>query len=179
MIIWNHRWEFDKGPKEFFNAINHILKQGLNFRLAVLGKSFQKIPEIFQTLKNRFNKQIIQYGYIKSKTEYYNMLKKGDIVISTAKQENFGISIVEAMYHGCLPLLPDQLSYPEILPAQFHLHFIYKNQTDLIEKLKSLILNFDNFSEKRKSLSRAMESYAWENMIKTYDNLLEELAELN
>lgn len=177
LVIWNHRWEFDKGPEDFLYALDNISKHGIDFRLAILGESFEKKPEIFQTIKERFSRQIIQFGYIKSKQEYYKMLKQGDIVISTANQENFGISIVEAVYHGSIPLLPNRLSYPEIIPAQFHPDFIYTSRADLIEKLKSIILNFNNFSEKRKALSHAMETYAWENMIKSYDKLLEYLAE--
>ncbi|TFG42538.1 MAG: hypothetical protein E4H43_03000 [Bacteroidia bacterium] len=47
---------------------------------------------------------------------------------SAAIQENFGISVIEAMLMGCVPLLPDRLSYPEILPEEFHEHFLYKNR---------------------------------------------------
>ena len=37
LIIWNHRWEFDKNPGDFFDALDAVLERGLNFRLALLG----------------------------------------------------------------------------------------------------------------------------------------------
>ncbi len=45
--------------------------------------------------------------------EYFEWLRKGDVAVSTAIQENFGISAVEAMRMGCAPLLPNRLAYPE------------------------------------------------------------------
>ena len=42
--------------------------------------------------------------------------------------------MVEAIRYGCIPLLPDRLSYPEIIPKVFHGDFLYKDQTELVEK---------------------------------------------
>jgi len=41
-------------------------------------------------------------------------------VLSTARHEFFGIAVVEALLAGCLPWLPDRLSYPELLPPALH-----------------------------------------------------------
>ena len=38
-------------------------------------------------------------------------------MLSTARHEFFGVAVVEALLAGCLPWLPDRLSYPELLPA--------------------------------------------------------------
>jgi len=78
---------------------------------------------------------------------------QGTIVISTASQENFGISVVEAIRYGCIPLLPNRLSYPEIIPKVFHGDFLYKDQSELVEKLCFLILNHSQFTEKQQHLS--------------------------
>ena len=37
---------------------------------------------------------------------------------STARHEFFGIAVVEAIACGCLPWLPDRLSYPELVPQE-------------------------------------------------------------
>lgn len=176
LIIWNHRWEFDKDPERFFEALDAVRNRGANFRLALLGENFQMVPKPFIRAKERYQDQIIQYGYMESKKDYLAMLKQGRIVISTARQENFGISVIEAIRYGCIPLLPNRLAYPEIIPEAFHSDFLYNNQSELVEKLLFFIENYSGFQEKSDTLSEKMGCFAWENLICQYDEELERLA---
>ena len=178
LIIWNHRWEFDKNPGDFFDALDSILEQGFDFRLALLGENFQKVPKEFIAARDRFSHRIIWYGHEESRYKYIEWLKKGTIVISTARQENFGISVVEAIRYGCIPLLPNRLSYPEILPKDFHKDFLYKNRKELVEKLTFIISNYHLLHQKRDHLSQVMAGYSWENRVHEYDEVLETLARL-
>jgi glycosyltransferase involved in cell wall biosynthesis len=118
---------------------------------------------------------VVRYGHVESTEKYREWLMRGSIVISTAKQENFGISVIEAVRYGCIPLLPDRLAYPEILPKAFHSDFLYKSQEDLIEKLFVIITHYPRYQAKRNNLSEAMGSFAWENLIDDYDEALENL----
>jgi len=178
LIIWNHRWEFDKNPDDFFAALAAMLSKGLEFRLALLGENFQKVPKPFIQAKERLGERIVCYGFEKSRRAYRQWLQRGAIVISTAHQENFGISMVEAIRHGCLPLLPDRLAYPEILPSAFHDRFLYSSQRDLEEKLATLLSDYGKVKDCRPPLAAAMETYAWDEMAPRYDKELEELVEL-
>ncbi|QTA89814.1 tRNA-queuosine alpha-mannosyltransferase domain-containing protein [Desulfonema magnum] len=175
LIIWNHRWEFDKNPDDFFNALDAVLEQGHEFRLALLGENFQVVPKAFIRARERYGDRIIQYGYVKSRKAYLDMLRQGTLVISTATQENFGISVVEAVRYGCIPLLPNRLAYPEVIPRAFHSDFLYDNPTELVDKLAFLIVNHSQFQEKIQHLSDIMGGFAWENVIDKYDEELEQL----
>ena len=119
-IGWVARWEFDKNPDAFFDALDAVLEDGAEFLLALLGENFQTVPKAFIRARGRYGRRILQYGYVESRAEYIKWLQRGSIVISTAAQENFGISVVEAIRCGCMPLLPARLSYPEIIPNDFH-----------------------------------------------------------
>jgi tRNA (Thr-GGU) A37 N-methylase/glycosyltransferase involved in cell wall biosynthesis len=176
VIVWNHRWEFDKEPELFFEALDEASKRGMDFRLALLGENFQLVPKPFAAARERYGERVVQYGYIESRKEYHDWLRRGSIVISTAKQENFGISVVEAVRHGCIPLLPDRLSYPEIIPRAFHEHVLYKDLPELIEKLCHMIANQGEFQRMRRDLSLSMGPYAWETCIDKYDGELVQLA---
>ncbi|MDM8518296.1 DUF3524 domain-containing protein, partial [Desulfobacterales bacterium HSG16] len=169
LIIWNHRWEFDKNPEDFFLALDQVEKKGFDFRIAVLGERFKRIPKVFDNAKERFKDRIIQFGYIESKSQYFDMLKQGSVAVSTAVQENFGISMVESMRAGCVPLLPDRLSYPEILPQRFHEDCLYKDVNDLVKKLCTILSDISGFLEKSTSLCSEMDRYSWDNMIHEYD----------
>ncbi len=179
LIIWNHRWEFDKNPDEFFHVLDAVLAGGAEFRLALLGENFQVVPKAFMGARARYGGRIVQYGYVESRQEYINWLKRGSIVISTAQQENFGISVVEAIRHACVPLLPDRLAYPEIIPQSFHSRVLYKDLNELVEKLTRLITNYSGFQELRRELSLQMGKFAWENLVGRYDEELEKLARLH
>ncbi len=177
LIIWNHRWEFDKNPGQFFGALEAVRARGIDFRLALLGENFQKVPKPFLKAREEHREQLVHYGYAGSREEYYSWLKRGDIVISTARQENFGIAVIEAVRHGCLPLLPKRLSYPEILPDRFHDDFLYKDHTDLVEKLCLMLTRYTDFRRKAEGLPEAVGHFSWEKMIHEYDRELERLVQ--
>jgi len=176
LIIWNHRWGYDKNYKMFFNAIEEIHDRGVDFQLALMGANFGRIPDAFKQAQEKFKDKIVQFGYVTSRTAYEAWLKRGAVVISTALQENFGMSVIEAMIMGCLPLLPDRLSYPEILPPEFHEHFLYQNRRDLAEKLFTVISNYQGYETIRNRLALTMRSFLWENVVNRYDRMLERLA---
>jgi len=178
LIIWNHRWEFDKNPKQFFDALDAVADQGVDFHLALLGENCQTVPKVFMRARKRYGRRIRHYGYVASRAAYIDWLKEGAIVVSTAQQENFGISVVEAVRFGCFPLLPKRLAYPEVIPEKFHPHVLYEDQEDLIVRLGRLTARFDDYHDLRIQLARAMGGYAWYNVIGRYDALLESLTRM-
>lgn len=177
LIIWNHRWEFDKCPGDFFCALDRLDRMGIDFRLAILGETFRVEPHALAETRSRFADKIVQCGHVPSKSDYYDWLRQGFIVLSTAIQENFGIAVVEAMRHGCLPLLPDRLVYPEILPREFHGHFLYRGADDLVHKLAMLLLHPENYATHRPVLAEMMARHAWGSVIERYDRELDLLVE--
>ena len=176
VIIWNHRWEYDKNPEEFFWALNRVDKMGIVFKLVLLGERYQRAPAVFSWALKQFKDDIIHCGYEENKADYYRWLKRGSLVVSTAHQENFGMSIVEAIRFGCLPLLPNRLVYPEIIPKEYQNRVLYDNQQDLVNKLIIELKENIQQDDLRKRLSSAMASFAWADCIKDYDAILEDLA---
>jgi len=173
LIIWNHRWDYDKKPEVFFNVLMELKEKGIGFYLALLGEQYEIIPEVFKTAKETFKEEILVYGYVSSREEYQSWLAKGNVVVSTAIQENFGISVVEAVRHGCFPLLPNRLSYPEIMPEKFHDEIIYTSPSNLREKLEKFLQDPDRFLPLRQSLSDYTVRFSWEITVKQYDKMLE------
>jgi glycosyltransferase involved in cell wall biosynthesis len=170
VILWNHRWEFDKQPELFFSVLSTLAREGLKFSLAVAGENFQMAPKPFIEGKKQLGDRIIQYGFIESKEDYFLLLANSDIIVSTAIQENFGISVIEGMYSGCYPLLPRRLSYPEIVPEEFHDACLYASENELIEKLAGLLRRRPDAPA---GLSEAVSKFSWTNQIDRYDSLFE------
>jgi glycosyltransferase involved in cell wall biosynthesis len=182
LIIWNHRWEFDKNPELFFSVLEQVDETGKSFRLALLGENYQKVPKAFIAARRRWGRSIQQYGYVASRERYLSWLRRGGIVISTAEQENFGISIVEAVRHGCFPLLPRKLSYPELIPEEFHGDVLFGDREDLVHKLSGLLVDLRRanpaFVEKIRRLALSMNRFSWDNLIDSYDDELERLSRM-
>lgn len=172
-ILWNHRWEFDKRPEAFFAALDAADRRGYDFRLLLLGENFQMVPEPFISARERYGQRVLHYGYMPSRAEYARALRSADIVVSTAGQENFGISVIEAVRAGAFPLCPHRLSYPEILPDGYHQDCLYTSDEELAEKLCGLL---DNPGDLPAAPAEEMEQYAWERVLDAYDRVCEETA---
>ncbi len=173
LILWNQRWEYDKDAKTFFRALSEVAQEGVPFRLALAGKNFRQVPEEFLRAKETFADRLIHYGYA-SAEEYAHLLWQADIVISTAIHEFFGIAIVEAAYCGAWPLLPQRLTYPEIIPHHLHAAHLYADFDDLVARLRHLLLEPEEASP---DLRVAMSRYDWASLAPVYDRALEAVAE--
>lgn len=165
VIVWNHRWEHDKNPEEFFTALRSLYDDNIDFRLIILGQSFANSPLCFQEAGKTFNQKIIHYGFADSYEEYVRLLCRGDIVVSTSLHEFYGISIIEAVRAGCIPVLPDRLSYPEIFPGKY----LYSQGT-LVEKLRLLINKKERLQ--KKVSKKITEKCNWQNLQHSYQHWL-------
>ncbi len=175
IIVWNHRWDYDKKPESFFQALRHLKDKKLKFKIVILGQNYENKPKLFKKAEVEFKDYILFCGYAESKEDYINWLKKGDIVISTAIQENFGYSVVEAVHYGCFPLLPDRLSYPEIIPEDYHEDVLYEDINELIIKLQYRVENIRSCDSAINNLSGKMKEYSWNSSIEKYDKVIRDI----
>jgi glycosyltransferase involved in cell wall biosynthesis len=173
LILWNHRWEYDKNPDDFFGALFVLADEGLDFEVAVLGESFSKYPPIFDEARERLGKRIIHFGYAEGFAEYARWLWLADIMPVTSKHDFFGVSAVQGIYCGCHPLLPDRLAFPEHLPGRAKSECLYTDQGDLISRLRALIEKHPSSPDK--AFAKHVSRYGWPGMAPVYDRLLEEL----
>ena len=118
VIVWNHRWEHDKDPLTFFQGLFSLCDQ-YDFQVIILGQHFRRQPEIFSQAKEKLADRILHFGFAESRAAYSALLGLGDIIVSTAKHEFFGLAILEGVRAGCRPLVPDRLSYRELFPRQY------------------------------------------------------------
>lgn len=113
-ILWAARWEHDKNPEDFFDALRMLKARGAAFRISVVGEQFCESPEVFAQAREEFADQIDCWGYQAHRTDYVAALCQADVFVSTARHEFFGLSAIEATLAGAYPLLPKRLAYPEI-----------------------------------------------------------------
>lgn len=161
VVLWNHRWEYDKGPEEFFEALFELDGEGEDFGLVVLGESFGRCPAIFEEARSRLSGKVLHFGYARQRRDYARWLRRGSIVVSTARHEFFGISVIEAVRAGCRPLLPQRLSYPEMFPEVY----LYA-EGELVESLRRLMRAGGRLASHE--ASRLTDSYDWDRLSSAY-----------
>ncbi|MCO4758020.1 MAG: DUF3524 domain-containing protein [Oceanospirillaceae bacterium] len=130
-LIWAARWEFDKGPDRLLAILQVLEQRGIDFRLCVLGERFRHSPKDFDQIETEFAHRLDQFGYAESREEYLNWLHAGDVMLSTATHEFQGLSVLEAVAMGCIPVLPGREVYPEL----FSPSYLYKDcGSDIVQE---------------------------------------------
>lgn len=114
-IIFPHRLNNDKGMDEFIE----ILKAVPDFRIAV---PVPQQPRIAKT--NQYHEAIsalsnVDFLYNEDNKQHARTLAQSKIVLSCAKQELFGYSVMKSVLSGCIPVLPNNQCYPEFFPKKF------------------------------------------------------------
>lgn len=181
VIVWNQRWQFDRNPAMFFKVLNRLNDIDLKFDLILAGDTQHRKPEEFERAWKRFGEHITHFGYVENVENYSKLLHSGDIVVSTATHEFFCVAIMEAIYCGCHPLVPNRLHYPELIPSNLHkplLHapVIYDTEDDLFKYLKDLLTGTTKPLPKS-SLQNINRHLDWGMMVDRYDSLFEDLKE--
>lgn len=176
LILWNQRWEYDKNPEAFFAALKAVAD--LPFRVAILGENFSRQPAVFEAARDWLGERVVAFGFVE-KERYWEVLDSADFTISTAIHEFFGISIVEAMAHGVVPLLPARLSYPELLPTSLHETLLYVDQADLVAKLRQMLESPHTFQSIAYQLKKHTMQFQWQTLANHYDRQFNKIVDVS
>ncbi|WP_101757383.1 DUF3524 domain-containing protein [Oceanicoccus sp. KOV_DT_Chl] len=122
-VLWNHRWEYDKGPDRLLSAVKLLVSRQANVDLHIVGQQFRQQPAAMAELKTLLEQQqsiaLKHWGYIEEPAEYGRCLAAADVVLSTAVHDFQGLSVLEAVAAGCIPLVPDRLCYTEWFSSDY------------------------------------------------------------
>lgn len=174
ILLWNHRWEGEKGPRAFAELVDKAIAEGYDLRLALAGPSGRE-EGVRKGLAYRYPERTLLAEEIGDRESYKEWLLAADFIFSSSQQDFFGISVVEAMYCGTVPILPDRLAYPEHLTSSLK-NLLYK---DLDQALRILgdLMEEENLEARKQEARKAVLPYDVRNWIEDFDRLLEEVKE--
>lgn len=147
-IVFPHRLDIEKNPHYFKESIERLpskIKKGWNFIL---------------TKEKQTNKK-----------DYYKILHESKISVSFADQETWGIAMIESVFAGCLPLVPNKLSYKEL----YFFDFRYTSPLDFENKL----ISFMTEPLKHETLLQKQKDFLLKLGMSAIPNMLAELRKLN
>ena len=173
VVLWNHRWEYDKGPDQFFDALIQVAAMGVDFEVIVAGQQYQTVPDVFERGRAELGERVIHFGTA-DEDDYPMLLARADVVVSTAHHEFFGVAVVEAIAAGALPLLPLRLSYPEIVPGPDP--FLYRSRDELVNRLAWALTSETQRVASAATARAHVEQFGWRAVAPRYDELLREVA---
>lgn len=168
-ILWNHRWEYDKDPEAFADAVEHLIGMDADFELVLAGPRPGRTPAVLERIRELAGDRIVQDGETPTLT-YRKLVAGSHIVVSASRQEFFGISVVEAIAAGCRPVLPDRLSYPWLIPDEYHDEVLYAEG-----ELGPALARALQRPPAPEPLAEAMKRFDWNEMAPEYDSRLEAL----
>lgn len=118
-IVWNHRWEHDKGPELLLDAIRALVARDLEFRISVVGQRFDTHLPVMDDIRAAAGDRVDTWGFVEDRAAYHRLLGGADVALSTARHEFQGLAVLEAAAAGAVPLVPDDLAYREIWPEDW------------------------------------------------------------
>ncbi|MFN3219731.1 MAG: DUF3524 domain-containing protein [Acidimicrobiales bacterium] len=124
VVLWPHRWDGDKAPDAMVRTLERLAADGVAFRVVLAGEDGWDGEARRREALERLGPRVLASGHL-SPGDYRRWVRRADIVVSTARHEYFGVAVVEAMAAGCVPVLPDRCSYPELVPAELHTAALY------------------------------------------------------
>ena len=169
-LVWSARWEFDKGPDRLLAALQELERRSIDYNIAILGEQFRHVPEEFDWIKNQFSHRIIQFGFAENREDYFAFLANSDFILSTALHEFQGLSVLEAVSLGCIPILPNRQVYPELFSDEFlyaeNLKDISQEANNAVDLIQALI--------QKKAKTPEVGDYQAKKLLTQYNALIEE-----
>jgi hypothetical protein len=173
LILWNQRWEYDKDPATFCKALDVLAAMGISFDLALAGANVQQQAEAFESIRSRFGDRVVHYGRA-DRVTYRELLWRSDVVVSTARQEFFGVAVTEAMYCRSFPVLPRRLAYPGLLPVRFHERCLYRDFDELVSRLAWALTHPEEALTVSEQLRSHVTQFDWTKVAPRLDAALED-----
>ena len=132
-VIFPHRLNEDKGVTQFINIIKKM--PDVRFFITVPQKEGLVSKNNFYIKLKKFSN--VKFIFSESSNKHLSTLSNAKIVLSCAKQENFGYSVIKSVLCGCIPVLPNKLCYPEL----FDKRFLYSNTNEAIDLIYKYLNN--------------------------------------
>ncbi len=136
-IIYVGRLVKTKGVDILINAMANLIERNYKVKLTIVGEGTER-----EYLENLVNDLKIQDNVFFAGTQLnvIEWLDKSDVfVYPSVCKEAFGISVVEAMARGCIPLVSNKGGLPEVVG--YDKRFLFNNEEELKDKLEKFIMN--------------------------------------
>jgi len=129
-IVTISRFSIEKNLDEAIKIFSNI-----NYPCVLIGNAIHKNQfKVLDQLEYKKTNNVKIYSNV-SKTMITEVLESAKVYLHTS-EETFGISVVESIAAGCIPIVPDNTAHKETVPFD---ELRYKNNEDAIIKINDAI----------------------------------------
>lgn len=164
-----------KGINLLIEAIGKIYKHNENIKLIVTGDGEEK-SNLEKTVKKLYINKAVDFTG--RKTNVIPILDSADIfVYPSICEEGFGISVVEAMARGCIPITFNKGGLPEIITNGINGVIVKETSSDALAQAIEYVLNMDDEEKNKMRLEarKKAENFTIDNTIQQIEKALKSL----
>ena len=115
LIVWNHRWEWDKQPERFLEALVRLRREGVAFRVAMLGSGGGRDGAL-AGYREALGDRVAAWGEA-DPANYREWVGRAAVGVSCALHDFQGLSVLELAQAGARVVVPRRVAYPECVPG--------------------------------------------------------------
>jgi glycosyltransferase involved in cell wall biosynthesis len=172
MVLVISRIAPDKQIENAIEVARIMRDRGIGKVITIAGNLHYYDHHYYQQLKNMITDyDLSDYVSLQTNISFsrlIQLMQLAKVYFHPRMDEHFGISIVEAMASGLVPVVSNVGGHTEFVPSKYHFHTL-GHAADLIA------LAFEATNSERRALSGSTNKFSNENYIKSFHHILSEL----
>ncbi|NBB80329.1 MAG: DUF3524 domain-containing protein [Verrucomicrobia bacterium] len=165
LIVWNHRWEWDKQPERFLKALAGLVAEGVDFEVAMLGSGGGRKKGEFDDYRKLLGSRVRHWGEADEAT-YISFIREAGIGTACPLHDFQGLATLELAQAGATMVVPRRVAYPECLPGAHFFEGSEANQAADVAALKDAL--HDVLSNRHTSTIDPKVIPSWSTLAETY-----------
>lgn len=162
----------DKNIDVVIKSFKEVYKNFSDAKLLIVGEGQLKSDLLNLVKEYNLENVITFYGQVPNK-KVYELLSNSNIFVLPSAPEGFGITYVEAMYNGCIPIGTIGEGIDGFIKNGQNGFLVYVDENDIIEKINYIFNN--NCEIIRKNCINDSKRLNWNKNAKEYIKIMEEV----
>lgn len=170
-IIYFGRWSINKGLIKMIELVRQLVDVDPSWTLTISGKEYDYTCAnlMNEIIKRKLNKNVFLIP-APSNNELKRLIKQCHFYLCLSEHEGFGISVIESMSAGLIPILSNIGPFKRfVLRSGIGLIVNDNNYDETVKTLELFVkMSSDRYQDICNQAKRFAQSYSWEFVIKKY-----------
>ena len=180
LLVYVGRLASNKRVDNLLRAFAGVCRQMPSAHLVIVGMDYEGLLNELESLATQLGVEdkVVFTGAV-SDADLHSYISRAHLFVSASEYESFGISVLEAMSAGTVPVVNDIRPFQAIITSGENGFLVdYSGASKAADVLlEALSLEKDRLREMGEKARRIAETYSWENVVVKLEQLYRELVE--